>query len=374
MFPINQYVFGLLTTTIIIGALLFASISNTDTLNENISCNQFPKTYFLQKDTEESIKIIQNSILNAKERITIIISDLTYLDFKYVFQNPLSQTKTPKNNIKIILPEDSSIISDLSSIGLSYYYSLQSTHNQIDLSYIVADDSAFMAPFLTKSDNIHQIVSFEDCKTCADDIQSFIDFYVLSEQQKLPFIIPKTLQGKTSAIMPLSLGNKTLFTFFNHDDIIFPLRITTNDVIEKAFEEMPKDLYIFTQRLLMLSEYTGYEATQFSLYLQIKALLFTGNTRIHFLARNKTVINEKNSVWCHSLSNFDNFEIRVYGENYAGPDFMIADDWVYIFSHQIKSHEINEDISLHYATNDFTTLNYTKNYFEVVWEESTQCV
>ena len=363
-----------MTTTLILAGLLFGSIANTQTLMEKRNCSQIPKTYFSLTDSDETLSIIQNAILNATERITIAISEITFNLFQNYLFVPLSNTTLQKDKIRIILPFDDKINQSLNSIGLSYDYALQTVRNQHAFSLIVCDDNGFMCPFLSKADNITQLVAFQKCQTCADDIQSFIDFYVLSEKDELPLIIPSTLQAKTSAIIPITIGNSTFFTFYNHDDILFPLRITTNNLIEKMFSHEPKELYIFTQNHPMLSAYTGYEVTHFSLYLNIKALLMRNKTKIFFLARNATVVSDKNSVWCHSLSNFPKFEIKVYKEMDAGPDFIVADNWAYIFSHPIKSHDINEHVSLHYATNDEITVNNSKTFFESVWSRSGPCV
>ena len=371
---INYYIFGLIVTTGILAALLFTSILNTKPLQSSIQCESLPKIYYSPLDSTESIEIIQNAIEKAKSRIIIAFSTITELTFNEIFFSPLQNTVVPKKDIKILFPESSSISSSLEKINLSYYYTLQTVRNQHSFAFLVCDDNGYFAPFITTRDSVDQLLAFSNCKTCADDIQSFIDFFVLYEQENLPIVIPFDLQAKTSAIMPVQLNHSEFFTFFNPDDIIFPLRITTIDVIEDMLSDEPEELYVFTQNLPILNSYTGFEATQFSLYLNIKALLLRNRTKIYFLARNQTVISDKNSVWCHSLSNFDNFNIKVYPEEYAGPNFIIVGNWTFLFTHPIKSHNINEYISLHVAVKDDEVLNKSKAFFESVWNFSGDCI
>ena len=372
MIMINQYVFGLLMATVAIGGLLFASIVNT-TAQDLPSCDNFPITYFEKSETGKAQNAIKYALGNATKRITIAMSEANALIFNNFFKESLKNTKVNKKNIQIILPYDASIKKMLNSIGLNYTYQLQTVRNQHNFNLIVADDSGFIAPFLSSEESYSQLVAFDRCKIGADDLQAFVDFFVHSERDDLPTIIPSTMQAKTSPIMPVVKDKSKFYTFYNHDDILFPLRLTTNYVLNSTFESEPKNIMIFTQSHPVLSAYTGYESTQFSLYMNIKALLMRRRTNIRFLARNETVFNEKSAIWCKSLGHFSNISIKVYKEDYAGPNFMIADDWVYVFSQPIKSHDINEKISLHYTTNDKATLDKATKFFNEAWNTSVNC-
>ena len=369
----NFYLLIILISSIFMGIFFFISLSNT-TLLKSQKCNSLPEILILPVGNYILKRNILDLIENGKERIIFSFSNFPINLFISEFLPSFSKTLVPKNNIEIILPNNDRLIRDLQIIGIENYFGIRSVRNQPNFGFLIVDNSLIIAPYLISSsipiDSTALMIIFKNCSAASNDFLSFIHYYKLLEQEKLPIVIPSSLQSKSSAILPSFIGNSSFYFFHNPDDFIIPLKISTKEVLEDNFLEEPNEMLFYTVYPPLLSSYHWYSFLGFSLYFRIKGALLRNNTKIKFLVSNSTVINENIDIWCKSFSSFSNFEVRLYTNYEIGPNYLLSNNNSFIFSHSIRSLDINEYVSIHYSTNDNNTYDQLRNHFFDVWRRA----
>jgi len=142
-------------------------------------------------------------------------------------------------------------------------------------------------------------------------------------------------------------------------------------VLEAAFAEEPEEMLFYTQYPPLLTSYQWHTMTGFSLYFQTKAALYRNKTKIKFLVSNLTITSENIDIWCRAFSSFSKFEVRLYSYSDFGPHYLLSNTRSYAFTHPIRTHDINEYVSLHYATDDQKVYNELRQYYFEVWARSS---
>jgi len=369
----NLYLMIILISSLSMCGFFYSSLSNTSLMQPK-TCLMSPKIYFQPATSQVAIDLIHGSIINAKERVVVAYSEYPVNLFITDFLPVLKKSNAPKENIQVILPKNDKLAQALAAINITSYYGIRSVKNQPTFYYIIADNSVFVAPFLALP-HLHgttsQILHFHDCNVAADDVIGFLQYYIHVENEDAPRIIPSSLQAKTSAILPGKIGNTSFFFFHNPDDYVSPLRINTKDVLEAAFAEEPEEMLFYTQYPPLLTSYQWHTMTGFSLYFQTKAALYRNKTKIKFLVSNLTITSENIDIWCRAFSSFSKFEVRLYSYSDFGPHYLLSNTRSYAFTHPIRTHDINEYVSLHYATDDQKVYNELRQYYFEVWARSS---
>lgn len=363
--PCNQTIFGCILSAIIAATLLV--VTAVDTYHYEPDCKQFPEIIFsTNKDLFK--EILEKALANATTRLTIAVTDSKFeLDS---FSKSIENAKIAKNKIFVFGPNESKLKNIVSKYGLNAMYTNEQNYKTL-ISMVVYDDNAYLFTVNPHGYNPTQFsaVSFEKCQTAADDIQAFIN-YISDIQNNPPNHIAKTsMQSKISLQNPVIMNNSMFFTFYNHQNVLIPSRMHTTDIINEQFREEPKKMYIYTKSPPLVSSFTM-DSPAFNLYYNIKTLLLRNTTDIYYLYGGDSSLLQPQEVWLKALTVYPHFHLNfIKRENY-GPQFIIADDWEFFFGHDIRNQEINEHISLHYATNDPNTINSTLNFFNSKWEES----
>lgn len=359
----NQTIFGCLASAVLASALLLISVNDTKITNQ-IECQKFPTIYY-SNDSKTYQNLFERAIKNATRRISIAATS-TKLDFGTL--GPLlNASHVPPSKIQIFTSNESSVQTLSKKLGFKY-----TIYNpeifQAKFLMIVSDDSAYVMSYqpVTAITPFYRILSFEQCTSGSDDILAFINYCINLQQSHNTHIAKIDMQAKTSPIQPINMDNSLFFSFYNPKSRLFPLRIHTQHILEEELSDEPNTLYIYSKTPPYIMMYEAFSSSDFHLYYDIKALLMRNKTKIYYLA---SVHSGTQTNWYNQLTRHDNFQLRTLDESYFSFDFMVSDNWTYIFSHEIRSLEINEDVSLHFATNNSKILSSSLDFFNKRWEE-----
>ncbi|OHS97219.1 hypothetical protein TRFO_36604 [Tritrichomonas foetus] len=365
-----------LSSIFLTGSFIF-SITQTNNIRPS-KCSTIPNVT-LSNDVDQLHKIIADSIKKAKRNVQLSFSDLNETALSKIYIPALLEAKSNGASIKIIVSLNNNIEDILKNNGITDIFDINTANLTISSQSIVADDTAFIAPFLIPNPHgstpmLAQLISISDCESLVQDLSNFMSYYELSQLNKLPRVIPGNLMAQTSAIKPLQIEKSKFFMFHNPQSYVDPLRIDTSRVLTALFDENPVSIDFYSYSPQCLTSLVDPTSDEFSLYLIMKELLMKNQTKVRYLA-SKQSSQEETEPCYEALAAFSNVEFRVYNLNNEGPNFIIVhfekSKESYIFAQYIRALEIGNSVALHLATNDEGIGNYLQWNFESVWDEAT---
>lgn len=370
----EPYLALLFIFSVLIAAAYMISI-NHSTNQIQKTCHRSPNIT-ITDDIDSLISMITNTIKQSRRVIQLSFSDLNYTLFNVSILPSIQIAHD--NGAEITLFADSSAIltSLLKKHDYIQFFDISKYEEQLSTQSIVADQTAFIAPFLgfhTDALIRPQLLTFSECDAIVDDIFSFVDYYRYSYQNNKQTSISGRYIAQTSAIKPLTFNHSNFFMFHSPKSFINPLRIDASQIINSLLDECPLELRLFTNSPVCMSSFIDAVTNDFSFYYSFKSLLLRNSTKVNFLVSNASF--EHSKICCESLAAFENLELRFFNQKYQGPNFMIASledsSESFIFSRPINEIEHNI-ISLHFATNDENIYQYLAMYYDEIWNQSHQ--
>lgn len=356
-------------SAIVFLASTLVSVSNTAILSHD-HCDSLPDIQFLNRS--EVHTELNAAFSNAKESITIILTS-------YILDEELQLLKTiDQNKIKteVILGNDDNLESKLRDNGFKNLVKPGSIKNTLDLNAIRVDNTIYLLPdyFIGNktegipSTSMIQRIKIENCQPLYDDFISFLDFYKLqiegSSRYKESY--SQSLIAHSSAVRPTIVGESSVYAFHSSMSQM-PFRISAHDVINRSLntdiDAVPKRLWLYsTQFPSIPQEERIKNIGSPDVFLLLKALQFLNQTDMKYLIF-------KDAPRLVGADDYPSVEVRTLSSENNGPSFMVLDDEIFFFGHDISYIE-GDLLSYNLRINDKTIQNKTIEFFNSIWAKS----
>ncbi|KAH0785071.1 hypothetical protein GPJ56_011017 [Histomonas meleagridis] len=369
------YIITLFMSSLILFIAYGIAVS-TPTNIETSKCESPPKvTLYKSVDHSYLTKIINS----AKKRIIFVTGNMSMTSFQYI-KEPLlvdAKTRLGESNIKFVISNQNS---QISSFLNSYFPNNVIVTDQFEIPIyfpvFIVDDTAYLTSSIfssyegTSTHSSSQIIIIENCSQLIDDITAFVDSYEAKSKNPELFTYPEIIEyiGKSSPILPAKCGNTTSF-FINNPSHVLPLKINTSLYLTEFFKTPPKELLIYTFST-QTSEENFYD-DDFSFHVLLKSLQIYNHTKIRYLASSSFALNDEMYKWCRSFVSFSNSRLSLYSSDFDGPNFIVADNTSMLFSHEIRTFEIEKYASMHLVTDDANVNHELREFFDEIWNDDS---
>ncbi|EAY08637.1 hypothetical protein TVAG_239970 [Trichomonas vaginalis G3] len=338
-------------------------ISYSMTIDEQIiECKSCPKWENVSQWSEFQDNII-TAINRSKSRVLISAPGKT-LSINKKFFDALKNSQKNKAYVSIIVSENTTkeILTKNNFDNITLYPNLR-------YDCIIIDNRAFMyAPIFIDNYTTKGTLSYlkiNDCYTAIDDLVNFFNYQwreMNLETNTKSEILPLSLMAKTSSKLPLSINetNESLY-FFHNSPLGGEVGRLNTSIIIPSFFDPSNTTYLFLGSIPT----NDISTTDISFYSKYKQILMR-NRYILFLMpfTNNTEILDN----ILPLRAFRNAEIRFYSKEHKGPNYMITDNNVIIFSHALNGYAVSHYVGLHFTTNSEEFRNISMKRFNNVWE------
>ena len=345
---------------IIFAAALISSSSNRFILSHD-HCSTFPEVDIL---TPSEVEVELKELFDkTKEKVIILLTN------SIPHEGLLNLIKNRQFSIDIYCrgtfePETFNGINHLTL----YNYT-----NDFNFNAIIADKSIYIAPnyFYSEQTNIQRIKS--DCLPLYKDINGYVELFKSEigkskSNYRYETLYKQSMVGHSTAVRPTIVGDSSFFMFHSPQSYPRPLRISANYVIQASISTMPKEVYIYTDKYPLPNTNIGSSNYAPSLYLLLKSLQVTQKVNFRILVH-QTQSSEDDAV-LNALPCYDNVSLKTYDQKYLGPNFLIVDNEVFLFSTHFQQIDLQQE-SLHMELKDNNVRNKLITYFNSVWDDTT---
>ena len=359
------YIVGMIIFGSLFAGCLISSSTNKFILSHD-HCTDFPDIKILSRSQIDDE--ISKIIYDTKNRLVVMFrnSDVSGILDKIDFN---------KFDVDIYYTNemDLSRLSKYSKVHLYNYTS------DLDFNAIISDKSIYIVPnyFTNQSEGNARYIQRIKCSTCNalyNDIVSYINLFrheINIDRNKYTYLpyYNQSMIGHSTAVRPTIIKNGSLFMFHSPQNYQKPLRVAANYVLNASFSHFPKELYVYTRNFPLTDVTASNSYTAPPIYILLKTLILSQNTKVKILAS----INQKSPV-IYSLPCYNNVELKLYDDSYKGPNFIVADDELFLFSSNLDTVDKTLE-SLHMEIRDYQARYNVLQFFDKVWNnsEATNC-
>ena len=365
------FLWGLIISTLIFSYSLNRTINNTLILSHD-HCNNLPNISFYSYS--EILNIITNLILKSKKMIYFTIENINIESFTNDILPFLKIQSLKGIQISPIFNLNPTLSNLLNNNGIKNFTIFNKISQILSFDSILIDEEIFILPkfFSYNGSNIIiQTINIKNCQPAFNDFLGFLKLYILEQSSNSSNIysLNQSLISQSSAIRPTIINNEESFYFFHSpDNISRPLRISSDRITESIFLNIPKKIYLYSENFPKLISKKKDDLYPSSLYIQLKTLMNLNKTEFNFLLSKQYCENSLNL--CGNLLSFSKNNLKLIPNNYLGPNFMIIDNSILIYSSSKFILDSKTYLLLHLLINSNNISNIFKNYFNQIWNIS----
>ena len=355
---------GLCVATLVFACGLFVSAKNTQILTHQ-HCPSPPDVYFTSNHKSLHQKVAE-AVRNAKKFVQFSMYDVNESLFVSEY---LEACKTATKNgahVRFLLKTD--ITKTLIAAGLTDFTVYDDRLDPLWTDSVIIDSTSYIIPSFasTSAPAILQVVVLRKCPPIAREIQGFSEFFLRVNNRSLPDVIPPSIYGSSSPVRPTLVDDgSVMYMFYTPDVIVSPLRVNEKDVLGDLLASNPKELLIYTDQTPGVPRVQWRKGDAFSLHIQLKTLVSLNKTKVKYLTAKDMFMNYGMLAW-------PKFQLRVCDGNFTGPQFIVSDDAVYLFSVPVggETEKFNKFFSVNLYSNGQELRNKLVDMFYQVWNNS----
>ena len=355
---------GLCLSTLVFAVCLFVSAGNTEILTHQ-HCPARPDVYFTT-DHHTIHQKVAEAVRNAKKFVQFSMYDVNESLFVNEYLEACKIAN--KNGVHVRFLLKTNITKILIDANLTDFSVYDDRLDPLWTDSVIIDSTSYIIPsFASQSAPATlQVVVLRRCPPIAREIQGFSEFFLRVSNGSLPAVIPPSIYGGSTPVRPTYVDDgSTMYMFYTPDVIVSPLRVNEGDLLESLLASNPKELLIYTDQTPGLPRVQWRKGDAFSLHIELRALVSLNRTTVKYLTAKDMFMNYGMFAW-------PKFQLRVCDDRSAGPQFIVSDDAVYLFSVPVggEAEKFNRFFSVNLYSNSPELRQELVDTFYSVWNKS----
>ena len=346
---------------IVFAAALISTSSNKFILSHD-HCSTFPEVDIL--DSLEVEKELNETLSKTKDKVIVLLRN------SLPTAGLLNLLKNKDFSVDIYCRGtfESGTFDGINHLTVYNYTS------DLNFNAIIADQTVYIAPnyFSAEISKVQRIRS--TCTPLYKDILGYVELFQSEigkskDNYQYETLYKQSMIGHSTAVRPTIVGDSSFFMFHSPQSYPRPLRIAANYVLQASISQMPKEVYLYTDEYPLPNPDIGSSSTAPSIYILLKSLQVTQQVKFNILVHE--LQGSSDATVLNALPCYENVSVRLYPSTYAGLNFLIMDDEVFLFSTCLKQIDLDQE-SVHMELKNKEVRTKLLDYFNTVWEQSTQ--